>query len=32
MPVVYVFLGFLVLFVAAKMYLDIAHGTPNPFG
>jgi len=32
MPVVYVFLGFLMLFVASKMYLDIAHGTPNPFG
>jgi len=32
MPVVYVFLGFLLLFVAGKMYLDIAHGTANPFG
>jgi membrane-associated protease RseP (regulator of RpoE activity) len=32
MPVVYVFLAFLILFVAFKMYLDIAHGTSNPFG
>ena len=32
MPVVYAFLGFLLLFVAGKMYLDIAHGTANPFG
>jgi len=32
MPVVYAFLGFLLLFVAGKMYLDIAHGTVNPFG
>jgi membrane-associated protease RseP (regulator of RpoE activity) len=32
MPVVYAFLGFLLLFVAGKMYLDIAHGVSNPFG
>jgi hypothetical protein len=25
-------LSFLALFVAGKMYLDIAHGTVNPFG
>ncbi len=31
MPVVYAFLAFLVLFVAGKMYLDVAHGVPNPF-
>jgi membrane-associated protease RseP (regulator of RpoE activity) len=31
MPAVYIFLGFLVLFVAGKMYLDVAHGVPNPF-
>jgi len=32
MPVVYAFMGFLLLFVAGKMYLDIAHGVANPFG
>ena len=32
MPVVYAFLAFLAFFVVSKMYLDIAHGTPNPFG
>jgi membrane-associated protease RseP (regulator of RpoE activity) len=32
MPVVYAFMGFLLLFVAGKMYLDIAHGVSNPFG
>ena len=32
MPVVYAFLSLLALFVAGKMYLDIAHGTANPFG
>jgi membrane-associated protease RseP (regulator of RpoE activity) len=32
MPVVYAFLAFLALFVVGKMYLDIAHGTVNPFG
>src|SRR5579871_3015440 len=31
MPVVYAFLGFLVLFVAGKMYLDVSRGVPNPF-
>jgi membrane-associated protease RseP (regulator of RpoE activity) len=32
MPVVYAFLAFLLVFVASKMYLDIAHGVANPFG
>jgi len=31
-PVVYAFMAFLLLFVASKMYLDIAHGVANPFG
>ncbi|HEY8081208.1 MAG TPA: RIP metalloprotease [Acidimicrobiales bacterium] len=31
MPVVYAFMAFLLLFVASKMYLDIAHGVSNPF-
>ena len=32
LPVAYAFMGFLLLFVAGKMYLDIAHGVRNPFG
>jgi membrane-associated protease RseP (regulator of RpoE activity) len=32
MPVVYAFLAFLAFFVVSKMYLDIAHGSVNPFG
>jgi membrane-associated protease RseP (regulator of RpoE activity) len=32
MPAVYVFMLFLLVFVASKMYLDFAHGVPNPFG
>ena len=32
MPVVYAFMAFLLIFVASKMYLDIAHGVSNPFG
>jgi len=32
MPVAYTFMAFLLVFVVAKMYLDIAHGVQNPFG
>jgi membrane-associated protease RseP (regulator of RpoE activity) len=32
LPVAYAFMGFLLLFVVGKMYLDIAHGVRNPFG
>ena len=31
MPAVYAFMAFLILFVAGKLYLDIAHGVSNPF-
>ena len=30
MPVAYAFMAFLLLFVVAKMYLDIAHGVQQP--
>jgi membrane-associated protease RseP (regulator of RpoE activity) len=32
MPVAYAFMGFLLLFVAGKMYLNFSHGVANPFG
>jgi membrane-associated protease RseP (regulator of RpoE activity) len=32
MPAAYAFMALLVLFVAGKMYLDVAHGVQNPFG